>query len=378
MPRRAWPAAFCTLNGWFGGVSYSQVLSPVAIAQISSETSYLEGFQGNLYRQVGSLMKYEFLPERRLRNAITPRIAYYFPRTRPGCSFTIASTSTSTRATPGRRPIRGCSTAHMIEARVYQQVTPTLRAPLRLPLLPPEPRQLLVRGADRPTTLPPTQFCAMATDPPSGYLNTAIYYTADPKLGPVVTEYPEVQLVWAADALRTVPFLRWFAAGTFEISYGHYFQNDSFGNAHVLQTGYRLPLRLSASVGRRAVTTAPVLDWAMSSHRSASAPSQRRSLRQVRAAQLRARATRQAIIQMLLGTVFLIGALSYGRAPDRHTQASLAWMSGLLVLSTLDAALGLRAVVRLRLRRRYNWVWMAATAAWALLSLVVLAVLLRG
>ena len=82
----------------------------------------------------------------------------------------------------------------------------------------------------------------MATDPASGYLNTAIYYTADPKLGPVVTEYPEVQLVWAADALRTVPFLRWFAAGTFEISYGHYFQNDSFGNAHVLQTGYRLPL----------------------------------------------------------------------------------------------------------------------------------------
>jgi hypothetical protein len=117
----------------------------------------------------------------------------------------------------------------------------------------------------------------------------------------------------------------------------------------------------------------------MSSHRSASAPSESaRSLRQVRAAQLRARATRQAIIQMLLGTVFLIGALSYGRAPDRHTQASLAWMSGLLVLSTLDAALGLRAVVRLRLRRRYNWVWMAATGAWALLSLVVLAVLLRG
>ena len=81
----------------------------------------------------------------------------------------------------------------------------------------------------------------------------------------------------------------------------------------------------------------------------------------MRAAQLRARATRQAIIQMLLGTVFLIGALSYARAPDRHAQASLAWMSGLLVLSTLDAALGLRALVRLRLRRRFAWVWMAAT-----------------
>jgi hypothetical protein len=108
-------------------------------------------------------------------------------------------------------------------------------------------------------------------------------------------------------------------------------------------------------------------------------PSDRgRSLRHVRAAQLRARATRQAIIQMLLGTVFLVGALSYARSPDRHAQPNLAWMSGLLVLSTLDAALGLRALVRLRLRRRLSWVWMATTAAWALLSIVVVAVLLRG
>jgi hypothetical protein len=117
----------------------------------------------------------------------------------------------------------------------------------------------------------------------------------------------------------------------------------------------------------------------MASNQSASVPSAGgRSLRHVRAAQLRARATKQAIVQMLLGTVFLIGALSYARAPDRHTQTNLAWMSGLLVLSTLDAALGLRALVRLRLRRRVAWLWMAATAAWALLSIIVVAVLLRG
>jgi hypothetical protein len=112
-----------------------------------------------------------------------------------------------------------------------------------------------------------------------------------------------------------------------------------------------------------------------------SAPAQAagaRSLRHVRAAQMRVRATRQAIIQMLLGTVFLIGALSYARAPDRHDQTNLAWMSGLLVLSTLDVALGVRALVRLRLRRRLAWVWTAATGAWALLSIVVIAVLLRG
>ena len=46
--------------------------------------------------------------------------------------------------------------------------------------------------------------------------------------------------MWQADALRDVPFLRWFSAGAFEISYGYYFQNTAFGGAHLLQTGYRL------------------------------------------------------------------------------------------------------------------------------------------
>ena len=124
-------------------------------------------------------------------------------------------------------------------------------------------------------------------------------------------------------------------------------------------------------------TNGPVLDWDRPPTRRRRLGSGR-SLRHVRAAQLRARATRQAIIQLLLGTVFLIGALSYARAPDRHAQANLAWMSGLLVLSTLDAALGLRAVVRLRLRRKFAWLWIAATGAWALLAIIVVAVLLRG
>src|SRR5678815_4032707 len=108
----------------------------------------------------------------------------------------------------------------------------------------------------------------------------------------------------------------------------------------------------------------------MASPRSAPMPSDRgRSLRHVRAAQLRTRATRQAIIQMLLGTVFLIGALSYARAPDRHAQAEAN-----------QSPQAQRGVQRrqhqqaghpgqVRLRRRLGWVWMAATGAWALLSL---------
>jgi len=234
------PAEFCTLDAWFGGVSYSQVLSPVSIGQVSVESAYLDGFQGNLYRMVPSLMKYEFLPERRLRSAITPRFAYYIPSTDTGFQlhyrlyFDFYPGDSGTPSDPWEL------SSHTIEARVYQQVTPTLQVRFAFRYYRQSHAAFWCAPPNRPTTLPATDFCAMATNPPSGYLNTAVYYTSDPKLGPVVTEYPEIQLVWAADALRAVPFMRWFAAGTFEISYGHYFQNTSFGNAHVLQTGYRL------------------------------------------------------------------------------------------------------------------------------------------
>ena len=103
-----------------------------------------------------------------------------------------------------------------------------------------------------------------------------------------------------------------------------------------------------------------------------------RSLGRVRAAQLRARATKQAIVQVLLGSIFLVGALAYARAPDRHAQSSLGWMAGLLVLSTLDVALGLRTLARLRLRRRSARLWLVGSTAWALLSTALVAALLRG
>jgi hypothetical protein len=103
-----------------------------------------------------------------------------------------------------------------------------------------------------------------------------------------------------------------------------------------------------------------------------------RSLARVRAAQLRARATKRAIVQVLLGTIFLTGALGYARAPDRHSQSSLAWMAGLLVLSTVDVGAGLRTIARLRLRRAAVRLWVAATAAWGLLATALVAFLVRG
>jgi hypothetical protein len=101
-----------------------------------------------------------------------------------------------------------------------------------------------------------------------------------------------------------------------------------------------------------------------------------RSLRQVRAAQLRGRARKRAIFQVLLGSIFLVGALAYARAPDRHAQVSIAWMAGLLVFSTFDVAMGLRMLARLA-RRSPIW-WALGSAAWGGLSTALLAFLLRS
>jgi hypothetical protein len=100
------------------------------------------------------------------------------------------------------------------------------------------------------------------------------------------------------------------------------------------------------------------------------------TLRQVRAAQLRTRVIRGAIGRVVLGTVFLIGALAYARAPDHKLQSNILWMAGLLVMSTANVALGLRALARVK--RRPARLWIAATAAWGLLSTVLIGFLLRG
>ncbi|HEY2904164.1 MAG TPA: hypothetical protein VGL59_26485 [Polyangia bacterium] len=106
------------------------------------------------------------------------------------------------------------------------------------------------------------------------------------------------------------------------------------------------------------------------------APPPPTTLRHVRAAQLRARARRGAIGRIILGMVFLIGALAYARAPDRHSRQSLLWMTALLVMSTAYVGLGVRTLGRVR--RRAQRLWMAAAALWGVLATAVVGFLLRG
>jgi len=99
------------------------------------------------------------------------------------------------------------------------------------------------------------------------------------------------------------------------------------------------------------------------------------SLRYVRAAQLRTRALRWAISKSALGWVFLIGALAYALAPQRHSEPSKMWMAFLLVASTVNVGLGLRTFARVR--RGAARYWPIATAAWGVLATILVRILMR-
>jgi len=106
-----------------------------------------------------------------------------------------------------------------------------------------------------------------------------------------------------------------------------------------------------------------------------SLPGSSRSLRQVRAAQLRARALRWAIGKSALGSIFLVGVLAYALSPSRHSEMSQLWMAFLLVLSTLNVGLGLRTFSRVR--RRATRYWPIATVVWGVLATVLVRILMR-
>ncbi len=219
------PSHSCPLDTYYFGLSYTQILSPVMLAQVEAETEDLHGFQGNLYRSVPNF-GYERVPDRRLRSALAARIAYYVPEAQLALRLHYRyyfDVFPGTVPDGGPDPWRIHS--QMLEARVYRPVT----------------RDLTVRLLFRQYWQLPANFWCDALAMPACYPPGTVYYTTDPKLGPVHTSYPELELVWQAEALRPVPVLGWLAAGTFTISYGRYFQDTSFGNAHVLQSGYTLP-----------------------------------------------------------------------------------------------------------------------------------------
>jgi hypothetical protein len=209
----------------FAGLSYEQALSPVLLAQLGYELSYLNGFLCNPYDN--DSRGRAVCPTQRVRHVVVARLARYFPEAAAGLQ---AHYRLYYDQWWDPKPDPWGMLAHSVEGRVYMDVTPNLE--LRLSY------RFHTQGHAR------FWFCSAdpsrALDPECGaeILN---FHTGDEKFGPLRTHLAELKLIWEARALANVPVLAWFALGAFELSYGRYFQTTHYGNAHLLQTGYSLP-----------------------------------------------------------------------------------------------------------------------------------------
>ena len=229
----------CPLNSVFGGVGYSQVLSPTLLVQGGYEVAVLNGYLASVYRAVPPYGD-ERVPDNRVRQALSVRGARYFAATRTGLQIhyryywdlkweqsdpmlLVSSIAGSDSGNPWQ--LR----SHTVEARLFQGVG----------------RDLELRFTGRFYSQGPANFwCDQAAAP--GCYTGQPYRTADPKLQPVGTIFVEAKAYWQATTLRGRAFFGWFSEGTFELSYGVFFQDtflrsSAFGNAQVIQTGYSLP-----------------------------------------------------------------------------------------------------------------------------------------
>lgn len=216
-----------TLQQAFAGVWYGQVLSPTMLLQGGYETALLDGYLGSPYRPVGA-RGVEVIPGRRLRNAAGLRWAWYFPVQGTGLQVHLRyyfDLYPGSDAPYGGQDPWGIRSA-TVEARLFQRLTSSLEA----------------RVTARYYTQGSAAFwCEQARNASclNGFGNGI--YTGDPKLSQMSTKYLEGKVYWDAISWRGLPFVGWFAAGTFELSYGYYWQSTSYVGAHVLQAGYTIP-----------------------------------------------------------------------------------------------------------------------------------------
>jgi hypothetical protein len=214
-----------TLDVGFAGISYEQALSPVLLAQVGYEFSYLSGFLCNPYDN--DSRGRANCPNQRVRHVGVARVARYFPSVGAGVQLYYRFYYDQWW---DPKPDPWGLTAHSVEGRLYQEIGP--RVELRL--------------SYRYHTQGWAQFAFCSRDPsraadPECGPDILVFHTGDEKFGPLQTHLIELKLTWEARALAGVPVLAWFALGAFEISYGRYFQTTHYRDAHLLQTGYSLP-----------------------------------------------------------------------------------------------------------------------------------------
>jgi len=232
----------CPLDQQFAGLSYSQVLTPTTVVQAGYELALLDGFLASPYRAVPQKGS-EVVPDKRWRNAVAARVAQYIPEAGLGLQLhyryywdlyyklkwgVLPTSASDPLSTTGGDPwdVR----SHTIEGRVFKTVG----------------RDTELRLTYRYYTQTSAAFWCdpnlAQTLGTSCYSNSATaLFTTDPKLTPVSTHYLEGKIYWDAARWRGTPFAGWFSAGTFELSYGYYWESTSYVGAHVLQAGYTIP-----------------------------------------------------------------------------------------------------------------------------------------
>lgn len=231
------------LDVWFGSLAYTQVLSPLAIAQVVYELSFLDGFQANPYlRTFGARPR---VPDKRFRHVLGFKFARYLPAANLGVQAHY-------RFYYDRGALWGAGgdpngdydnpwglLAHTAEGRVYWTFLDDFE--LRLSY-----RFHWQGSANFWCNLDPTR--GGSTDcyevrfgPGGGFDPARNLHSADVKYGSLRTHVPQVRLAWDLHWFRRVPLLRVFAPGTAEVSYGYFIQSSRYGNAHLAQVGYTLP-----------------------------------------------------------------------------------------------------------------------------------------
>jgi Protein of unknown function (DUF3570) len=234
------------LNVWFAGVGYTQALTPTTLGQLVYETYLQSGFLANPYLAHGSLGR-EDVPNKRQRHAIAARIAQYLPPATLGVQahYRLYYDQLSLFET-GPWGILG----HTLEGRLSKALGPNVE----------------LRGIYRFHTQSAASFWCNTNTTMGGdiscYGMSPEYHSVDIKFGDLRTQVAEFKLIWDMRLLSGTA-LDFFAAGTFDVSYGYYFEGTpygqeftdrnappvigelpfsrEYGGAHLIQTGYSLP-----------------------------------------------------------------------------------------------------------------------------------------
>jgi hypothetical protein len=234
------------LTVYFLGLGYTQALGQTTVAQAVYETYYLRGFMANPYLAHGSLGR-EKVPRRRLRHALALRLAQFIPRADLGAQLHYRfyfDEESLFRIGPWGM------TAHTLEARLSKMLGHSLE----------------LRAAYRFHYQTAANFWCNARPDNGGdvscYGMDSPYHSVDVKFGTYRNQLAEGKLIWDLRILNGTG-LDVLAGGSFDVSYGYYFEgtpygmdfNDGnappllryqplsqrYGGAHLIQTGYSLP-----------------------------------------------------------------------------------------------------------------------------------------